>query len=365
MGDGVSRRDVLLGAAVVAAAAGCSGEPERVAHPQEDEDVTYTDPMVLSAQVSVSPNSGDAAPSAQLANPHDIPIELLACRFMITPTPAAGDTLTAYQITGAQVGVKLDLGAVPVADTAVPISILGTVRDTYENLDLVEAANAELVQPSLYAWRLKYPLLIPPHRTLACAITTLAQITTPFTFSIAYLCRTWDTTKQVPRTVKVPWVASYKSKTFDYLPDAPGGHDNSKVLDLLNPHKTDLEITRLGGRISFGAVGSYPTTRSYTVEEMFQYRTLLGRLRMRSSRGFDLVRTPTPFDGVFPLNWRAWEIPGSWLMAPGESYRAQLDVSPVTSNPSPAKFTGSAQFELGLVGYRNVPSSVLFGGGSP
>lgn len=68
-----------------------------------------------------------------------------------------------------------------------------------------------------------------------------------------------------------------------------------------------------------------------------------------------------PFDGIFPRNWRAWDIGDGWSLAPQEYYRVQLDCAPSAAlAPVPAT-PSQAQFSVGIVGYRDVDVS-SFGG---
>jgi hypothetical protein len=81
---------------------------------------------------------------------------------------------------------------------------------------------------------------------------------------------------------------------------------------------------------------------------------------MRSSRGYDIVRTPTSLGSLFPNNWRVWDVPGNWRMAPGEFYKIRLALAAVGETVATAR-AGQLQFSVGMTGYRDVPVSALVG----
>lgn len=369
---GLSRREVIVGGVTVVALGSCYPAPniddgfEPVAYWPEDDEMTaplpqnLTQPLVLWASIIAPPNSDSPVPNEMLMNPLELPMELLEVRFRMFPI---GDSSTDYaSINGMGLGVKMDLGKAPIIDAGVPVSMLGTVRDTFENGDIVLSPDSGTItpKPATYSWRLKYPLFVPAGKTPSVVFTPMGQNVYPLNVDVAYICRTWDMTRPQPTKTKVPWVASYQSKTFDYATAQAAGYDTSPTLDILNPFGAPLELQRISGRVlnaqsTATAVGSFTNS---IIEDVLTYRSVLSELRLRSSRGFDLIRTPAAFNGFFPMNWRAWDVPDKWTMAAQEFYRAQLTVNAVTDTVSAL---ARIQFALGVVGYRDVEVASLVG----
>lgn len=374
---GLSRREVIVGGVTAAVVASCD-VPHiddglvPVAYWQEDEDMTaplppnLTQPLVMWASIVAPPNSDSPVPNELLMNPYGLPMEILEVRFRVYPITPSGTNFPT--LNGMGLGVKMDLGKAQVVDAGVPVSLLGNVRDSYEGQAKVYGNPDDgtvFAYPTTYSWRLKYPLFVPAGGVLACVFTPMGQNVYPVNVDVAYIARTWDMTRPQPAKTKVPWVASYQSKVFDYETGAAAAFDVSPTLDMLNPFGVPLELQRLTGRASLtqstagaGATGQFSGVTNSIVEDVTEFHTTYSQLRLRSSRGFDLIRTPAPFGGFFPANWRAWDVPEKWFMAPQEFYRAQLSVSAISGTVS---YLARAQFAMGMVGYREVDVASLEG----
>jgi hypothetical protein len=372
---GLSRREVVIGGAAVTV--GCQCGPSQfddalvpVAHWPEEEPMTapapaslpYTNPLVLYGSVTVNPNTDGAVPNPSLSNPNGEPMELLEVRFRIVPQNKSGSASIIPAAMGLGLGVKMDLGKAAVVDSYVPVGDLGTSRDSYESQLGVYSAAAFGPAPgvqslqNMYGWRLKYPLFIPGGSTLSCVLRPMGQNAYPVNVDVAYICRTWDPRKPTPTTVKVPWVTSYESKSSVYQDSAVAVQHQSSQLDIVNPFDAMLELARFGGRVSMLVNTSGLAFGDSVLEDPTTYRDVLATIRMRSSRGFDIVGAPVAFGGLFPYCWRAWDLPGKWLMAPREFYSTTIDVAAVSDSP---EYVGQVQFSVGLTGYRNVPVSLL------
>lgn len=330
----------------------------------------YTNPLVLYGSVVVNPNSDGVIPNASLANPFGMPMEILEIRFRILPQPGENEA-AAPVVTGLGLAVKMDIGKVAVVDAYVPVGDLGTSRDSYDNQPAVYATPdaPTLVTPTTYGWRLKYPLFVPAETVLSCVVRSLGQNHYPVQVDVAYIGRTWDVRRPLPTKAKVPWVTSYESKSFEYVTGAPASQDVSSDLDIVNPFGTQLEVARFGGRcaVLYNEANQNVATAATDVllEDPTLYRDTLGTVRIRSSRGFDIVRTPTAFGGLFPFNWRAWDMAEKWFMAPREAYKVRLTsaANPDTVNTefSTSENQGQVQYSIGLTGYRDVPVSAMVG----
>jgi hypothetical protein len=315
-----------------------------------------SDPLIFTAETTVNPNAGGSVNSAALANPHGLAMELLEMRVRIAPDNDADDSY--FQVTGQAIGVKIDMGNIPIVDSGVPISQFSSFRDTseYGNTQY-SAAGVIRTLPTGYFWRLKYPLYVPAGAVVVPSFEHLGQNPFPVKVKVIYICRSLPEGHKRPSRVMVPWVGSYDSKAFTQLTDQPAASDFSSELDLLNPFKVPLEIVKFTGRAT---LTSQPSENvGLAVEEQMLYRTHLAKVRIRSSRGDDVVRTPTPFNGLFPYGWREWGIAGQWLMRPGEFYKVRLDVAAVdfkTTDETNGSLVPPArvQFSMGIVGYRAI-----------
>ena len=336
-------------------------QPQQPA-PQPDSS-DHTQPLVLWGSVIAEPNVDSPVPNEQLANPFGLPMELLAIRFRLVPIVSSANALNA-RVTGGGVKVKLDLGPAAIASD-IPIALFGDMRDTYENgaplLATVPFTGGEYVLPTAYDWRLKYPLFIPAGRVVTAVFTPLGINPFPVQVDVIYICRTWDHSKPEPRKTKVPWAASFESKAFTYQANEPKSESVSSNLDVLNPFGVPLELSRLSGRCtSLRLLAVSGTQANYIYEDLAEFRQVLSTVRMRSSRGFDLIRTPVPFDGVFPVNWRSWDILDGWQMAPQEYYRVQVNIAAVGATVDAGNIA-TGQFSVGVVGYRDVDVASLRG----
>jgi len=326
---------------------------------------TLSDPLIFTAQTVVNTGAGGSVNTAALANPHGMPMELLEVRFRVFPANDLSDTFN--RVTGQAIGVKMDMGNIPIVDSAVPISQFGSFRDSSENgSEQFALANdlSVLATPTVYYWRLKYPLYVPAGAVVVPSFEHLGQNPFPVNVEVVYICRTVPEGQRIPSRVMVPWVGSYNSKSFTQLTDEPGSSDQSSELDLLNPFRVPLEITKLTGRCTLVAY-TPELNQNAALEEIMQYRSRLATVRIRSSRGDDVVRTPTPFNGLFPYGWRAWDIAGNWLMRPGEFYKVRIDVAPVDYEtipfPESTVNPGRVQFSMGLIGYRSIATKTFAG----
>jgi hypothetical protein len=330
------------------------------------------DSFILYAAVDVQPGASGAPPVVALANPYGLPMEILEVRFQIFPRVKSSDA-EYTRIVGQGVNVKFDLGKASVADDKTPISIFGSIVDTYEYgpsmyaFDDVSVSSGvnQIVRAFTYGWRLKYPLYVPVGGVLTPKFTS--NITAyPVHVDIAYVCRTVQQ-KPAGSKVMVPWVASYNSKAFTVITNGAADSDVSNQLDLVNPFSVPLELARIGGRAMFlqNSNNDYDNVQNYISNELLNLRNRLTTLRLRSSRGDDIVRGPVPFDLIFPANWYVWDLPGKWQLAPGEFYTATLETLPIDYNTATEYDTdseaGRVQFSIGLIGYRPVSVESLVG----
>lgn len=365
----LKRRSILKGGLLILAGCGAppaldepdttlaQGPEDEMSRPQQPAETTQ--PLVLWGSVLAQPNVDSAVPNEQLANPFGLPMELLAIRFRLVPQPQLTEDVNA-RATGGTVKVKFDLGPAPIASD-IPISLFGDMRDTYENsTGTWTDSGSDRVAPTYYDWRLKYPLFIPANKVVAAVFTPIGMNPIPVKVDVLYICRTWDPSRPEPKKTKVPWAASFESKTFNYETGQAKIQSLSSNLDVVNPFGIPLELARISGRCTALRLTAPSNRTEFIYEDLAEFRKVLAKLRMRSSRGFDLIRTPVAFDGVFPANWRSWDILDGWSMAPQEYYAVQVDV-PAISGTIAASNVATAQFSVGIVGYRDVDVATIKG----
>lgn len=315
------------------------------------------DPLVLYSRAVVGPSGTGAPEAAALMNPHGEPMEILEVRFRVQPqVPSTAQADDYKDVLGMGIGVKMDLGNVPVVNGDTPLSVFGTMRDTYEVTPPQSETTGRLVFPFTYGWRLQHPLFVSPGGLLRPTFSHLGQNSYPVIVDTAYFCRRVESK---PDRVKVPWVSRFLSKSFDFVEGAVANSDRSATLDLVNPFPIPLTISRLSGRLSFlGNTAGAEAQTAFAYEEPSVFRQNLMTVRIRSSRGMDVVRTAAPFDGLFPFNWRAWDIPGSWQLRPAEFYSVYLNTAAVPGTFVP-EMTGRVQASIGMIGHRELSRSEM------
>lgn len=379
----VTRRAVLVGAGGVVAGCGrpalcpADGPPEDAplefsgagaTDPEVQEmgdPFSFADPVILYASTRVEAGGNGAVDSTLLMNPEGRPMELLEARFRVYPDSSGENDYRA--LTGMAIGVKMDLGNIPVVDADFPVSLFGTVRDSYEFGPVISPADTEISTiPTTYSWRLAHPLFIPAGATLLPVFSHLGQSAAPVNVDVMYLARVVDGFR--PDIVKVPWATKYTSKSFTLAEDEPATSDASTSLDIINPFAVPLKVLRLTGRCSIfqnAAITTGAVTVANTIyEDPVQFRSRLATVQIRSSRGADIARYPVPLDGLFPFNWRAWEFPGTWEIQPSEFYNVKLSAAANPDEFATAEFVSRAQVSVGLIGYREIPRKMYVGGAS-
>jgi hypothetical protein len=333
------------------------------------------DPLVLFAETTLATGAAVSPNTAALQNPHGVPMELLAVKFRIHTLNNEG-TNSAQSVSGLGVGVKLDMGKIAIVDAGVPVSLMSTARDdgedsglgypvfTTSNLDPDEGDTAFVYD---YLWRLKYPLFIPPSAAVTPIFNHLTQTPFDVRVSVTYYCRTFRGSSKMPAIVQVPWVVSYKSKSFDINEGGnPADHDESSELDIRNPFPAGrVEIQRITGRQNFYVSGLQPGNPNSNYEfganpgfadQVNQHL----RVTIHGSRGDDIVRTPTLFGSLFPGVFKTWELGPCWYMYPGEFYDVRLTRDEFVG-PLAADSTARMQVAIGVVGYQKINTSTLEG----
>lgn len=317
------------------------------------------DPLLLFAQCVVSPQSGGAPNTAGLMNPHGLPMEVLEVRWRIFPNNSVTDQF--LTLTGMSIAVKMDMGDIPMVDAEVPLTSFGTLRDTADRaapdrvLTTPVLDNGVLATAFSYRWRLKHPAYVPPGCVITPVYSHLGQNQFPVTVQTLYICRTLPLNYVPPQSLRAPWVGSYNSVSFDNLASQLAARDFSSELDILNPFRQPLELSRLAGSCS-GVFGEANAQFNTETQNYFRYQ--LGKVRIRARAGDEVARSPTPFNGLFPFGWRAWDIPPGWMLQSGEFYKVQLSVAATSATAPADDFLGSIQYSIAATGFRQLPLDV-------
>lgn len=312
----------------------------------------YFDSLILYGQSVIAPLAGGAPNTGALANPHGLPMEIYEIRFNVYPNNSAANRFD--YIAGLGLSVKLDMGGLALVDAKVPVSGFGNYRDTAPLTTSAEFLTDAAVStfPATFSWRLKYPLFVPAGAVVTPTFSHLGQNPFDATAEVTYFCRTLPVDFKPPAQVMVPWVSAWLSKSYDQVSAAGSGTELSNESDIGNPFNVPLEISRLVGNMNL-------TYATGAIEDFGDFRFRLGRVAIRSSRGDEIVRAKTLFSTLFSYDWLAWDIPGSFIMRPGEFYKVLLATEAVDYSPETTGQLGREQFSITAVGYRPISTKAL------
>jgi hypothetical protein len=159
-----------------------------------------------------------------------------------------------------------------------------------------------------------------------------------------------------PRRLMVPWVCRYVSRAFNVVASEAADSDESSELDLVNPFGVPVEMSRLVGNYTGITLGSGATINQATeIVNPAQPRQFTF-VNMRSSQGDELVFTNTPFEALFPMAWRAWDLPDGAMLEPGEWLKVNI-VRPAINYTPTAALAGRSYFAISMTGYREIGKS--------
>lgn len=363
-------------------------QPAVIARPGES---SLYDPIVLYGETTLSSGSSLAPNTAALQNPHSLPMELLGVRFHLhalnTDNDASGGFVIPGSVNGLGVGVKMDMGKIQIVDAGVPVSLLGTARDDSEDGDagyptfstnayvatvaanaFLDASTSPLANTYDYFWKFAKPMLVPAKATVVPLFSHLTQTPWDVKIGVSYYCRTLRRSANTPPVVYVPWVTKYVSKSFDVNEGANvADSDASSEQDIYNPFPgACVELQRLSGRVNYAFNGAanavtngnyeYTTQAASMGDQVYEYM----RMSMRSSRGDEIIQTPTRFGLLFQQTVKTWEFPRGWSMQPQEYYKIFLARDAFTG-PGQVSGTGRIQFAVGAIGFRKINTSSLEG----
>lgn len=347
MPDEIDRRTVLIGG--VAVVAGCSSgdgvSPELpwtddgiAARVPEDEMQKQYDPIHLTADTVIQPNSTGGVNSVALKNPDGRAMELLEVRFNVYSESLVSVNAGVFGlgITGATMGCKLDLGGNELTNGYVPVWNFGPGR-----YDWAEPNRAQYKWTSLtFIWKLARPLYIPAGQIVVPSFYHFGLVNAPLNVRINYACRQFKPGAPKPKSVILPYVAAYKSKSFDL--GSVQDTDQSAETDLFNKFAQPLNIEHFTGR--FNLFNSTTNENLYTGVGCAD----LGNVRMTNSNGAPIIYRNAIFNDVFTPQTRAIEV--KHKLDPGAFYT--VFITKTTGSGGGAGYLG--QYFVGMTGWREI-----------
>lgn len=295
-------------------------------------------PFHLSSAIQLQTGAADAPAIAAFKNPMGQDMEVLEIKF---ETCGALDSNNVTGIPyGGSIGCELTMDTLKLTNGSVPVWCFGRA----ENISAETKIDTNLT-PALawnaYTWKLPRPLFVPAGMAITPKFNHFGYVPETLMVRVGYSARR---AVKAPKVVNVPWVAAYKSKSFN--PINVAGTDVSQELDLVNNTDKMFHLQRFVGRTLF-------TAQSGTTSEVnpISFGSRFLTLRMVDSYGRPIVRTYTPFRSVFGAVTRSWELEETGaLLDPLAYYRVFLKKGAMTMAAN--QNGGSAQAFVSMVGWR-------------
>lgn len=307
-------------------------QPTRAAPPDLE-----SEPVVLTATTTVAPNSTSGFNSIALQNPLKLPMEVLEIRVQLA---------CATPITGAAVGMKLTLGSFDITKDYVPVHCFDAARNEYG--ELYGSANSTYY--ASFSWRLAHPIFVPSGALINPDVQHRGFTSSPITVTVSYLGRSLPAGTRAPTSTKVPYVASYSSKTFDTF-SVSADTDQSTETDLVNHTNAVLHLERIVGRVSSNY---FDSNQALNVDLSADAALRLLSIRMSDSQGNGIVPRVTQFGQVFPFATHAWRVDAT--IPVGGYYVAYL--SKIAAGPS---VTGYGLTTFGVNQYQSQATIAIVG----
>lgn len=297
----------------------------------------FWSPLHLSDTVGTLNSIGDdlTVNPQKLLNPNRGPMLIDQFRF-------SGRNLT-YLPGLAVIAAEIRFGSIPLM--AKPVT-LGAFAPRYtgaagNGIDSAILANGTPSYDTTLVWHLAKPLFVPQNvqvtvrliRQRLFAPGTLTEpVTTIPSVRVSVVGRSLAEKEPNPDSIWVPWVAETKAQVAS-------NQFSSGDADLINNHDTPLNVK------AFTAV-------SYSTGSGTPYPASNLLVQMTGSNGTAIIRDPTPFGLLFPVDRGLLEVDAN--LQPGEYMRARLEIPSVP--PGAVAADSQVQFtSIGMVGYRRVP----------
>lgn len=274
-------------------------------------------PVVLSSSCDVALGSNASPNMTELSYPYRKAVLIDEIRFDMWATDGGQFNM------GAFVYAKFQLGQHYLMRDPVPVWLLGTLMDRFE-----EEANDTFVNPSQivshYRWKLPEPLYVEAGQVLRPTFNRVATLTTRpagnITVQVSYAGRVVAPNTPRPGVLAVPYVAPFVT-TFGVA----GGYQQSNEYHLFNPFDRPLKIQRLTGRLfssvapgqgqGFQGITPVVAGSALTVQIYDSWGGKLVNDLTGPGDVFDTLRAAWTIDTVMPAKGqydvRAWNIPAS------------------------------------------------------
>lgn len=299
-------------------------------------------PLHLTATTTLGSSSSGGVNSISLKNPLGYAMEILGMKWQLR---APGNTEDTPNILGGIIGCKLDLGKWAITSGFVPVWNFGRTENLTNEVQF-NVVDPDAGSAQEYNWRLPRPLYVPAGAVLIPTFQHRGLIADPITIRISYEARSISPNAQTPKTIALPYVASYISSTFT---GNEAGEAASVETDLVNPFQDPLILQRFIGRLQIFDAETLEAAEANLAERV-GHRLLY--VKMRDMNGRDLIRNYTPFRMAFDSLTRSWEMEHGEQMDPESFYSVLLRKDAATFNPYTENYL--IQAFISMVGWRNV-----------
>lgn len=263
-------------------------------------------PVLLSAAADVAAGRSATPDYGALTYPYRKAIVIDEIRFDLRITDMADATNL-----GSMVYVKLQLGQNYLMRDAVPIWLLGTEMNLFEEEEVSSLLDVVNVY-SHYRWRLPEPLYIEPGQILTPVFSREADGYETINARISYAGKTVAPGTPRPRVIPIPYVGRFVTTLGNTYQQSNENH-------LINPFHQALRVQRLTGRLlsfvsgttAVMANGLTPATAGSSVT-----------VQMNDSWGGKMVNDLTGPSDVWDILRKAWTV--DTLMPPKGVYEVKV-----------------------------------------
>ena len=345
-------------------------------------------PMVLQTQISFTTVGGElgVADPTRLENPFQAPMWLDEIRFHIpyVPVDPNANPIVVQPLRWSQLYVKLYLGNTPLTNGSVPLSLVckqlndsavpgsNTVNPNVPIIPREDTGHGAVpLTYNVYTWKLPKPIFIPARDYLRPVIyyvpSPAADLPlTAVAVNIMYVVRPLPKGTPTPKTIQLPWVASYVPPFMDFQATADfNATDQSTPSDIYNPFEQDLHVQRFVGRFLNYQVGRSATSTDNTYGDLRSVMQFADELvdfknnvplsgcfvSAQDSQNNILIRDPTPFYHLFNYLDRSWTV--NCILPPKGFYLFTIDrLWDYIANTLEVEFTASVG--IAMIGWRDV-----------
>lgn len=305
----------------------------------------------------LAPQDDAPVSNAALINPGDYPVMIEEVRFNLSSERPF--------VNPGTLGVKLDLGPFPITNDFAHLFAI----DGVENIFLGESnpsftplvSDGDALQSvATFRWRPPGGIYLPPRGVVTSQFTHFGLNSNGVIADLSYSGKQLSMPAQ-RRETSVPFVVTFQTSGVNYFGfDFRPGHlrfktqvQSSTEQQLWNSLRESVNIKRLTGRLLF-----FNGNEQFYSDENYQLLDQCIYVRLRTSRGYKILKDYAPFRLVFGRDTRCFET-DFWL-DPGEYVIADLKFTPgnlagSTANNGAALPTAvTVAPVIGMMGHRSV-----------